>query len=118
MIENVYLQPFLSIGGDYDTFWKLTPKTIAVFFKAYQEKEKEQIRMAWLQGKYIQQALASTIMVCTLADKKIAKQMNQYPEMPYQTEEMTKEMKEQEKHQKQLDLAIKMEKWMKFNNKK
>lgn len=118
MIESVYLQPFLSIGGDYNTFWRLTPKTIEVFFKAYKTKAKEQVKMAWLQGKYFQQALASTILVSTLADKKLAHKMPEYPEMPYQTEEMKRELSEQEKAQQQLDFAIKMEKWMQANNQK
>ena len=53
----------MAIGIDYNTFWQLNPKKLEPFieaFKTKQKQEQEQINIAaWLNGLYIQQAIAA-----------------------------------------------------------
>lgn len=70
----------LVIGIDDSVFWHLTPKTIQVYFKAYNKRRKIAVQDLWLQGKYFACAIASTL--------QFSKQRPpEYPEMPYQEEE-------------------------------
>lgn len=67
------------IGVDYELFWNLNPKSLSPFIKAFSLKQKYDDYTLWLQGKYIQMAIASTM-------NKNAK----YPPKPFSTEEVTK----------------------------
>lgn len=108
------MQPFLSIGGDYNTFWNLTPKTIQVFFRAFEDKRKRDLEMAWLQGLYFKQALQSSVMVCGLADKNVVRNMPQYPKSPLEEEkEQNKELDLEKEKEK---LIMKLDTWQKLNN--
>mgnify|MGYP007098933798 FL=1 len=108
------MQPFLAINGDYNTFWTLTPKTIQVFFKAYNMKRQEEIKMAWIQGRYFQQALASTVLVSALADRNVVRHMAEYPEMPTFENGKIAELDEDYQRTK---VVMQLEKWMAHNNK-
>ncbi len=114
-INEVYLLPYLTIGGSRNDFWELTPKTIQIDFKAYQKRMEIQEQQMWLQGLYIKRALESSVLICGLADKKVIREMPKYPEMP-----KTQEQIESENYQKaRRDLLIaKMNKWQRANNKK
>lgn len=90
---NVFLVPYLAIGGTRETFWKLTPKTIQYDFKAYEKKMEHDMQLAWLNGFYFQQALQSSILACSLADRKTASKMPDYPEMPASKKEEPKNEK-------------------------
>lgn len=61
-------------------FWKQTPKTIQIYFKAYNETRKTKIQDIWLQGKYFACAISSSLQF----DKN--KKPQPYPEMPYKEE--------------------------------
>lgn len=105
--------PYLTIGGSRSEFWDLTPKDILIDFKAYKKRiELEEIQM-WKQGWYFKQALQSTILVCGLADKNVAKNMPKYPDMPRTQEQV--ESEEYINAQRQLFIA-KMNKWQRVNN--
>ena len=106
--------PYLTIGGSRETFWHLTPKTIQIDFRAYKKRYEQQLQMAWVQGLYFKQALKSSVMVCTLADRKIVSQMPKYPPFPKTDEEVNEE---NIKAQQEL-LIAKMNKWQKINNKR
>lgn len=77
-----YLVPYLAIGGNRETFWKLTPETIKYDFKAYDIKREREEYLAWLHGAYVKQALQSTILMCGLADRSTPSKMPKYPERP------------------------------------
>lgn len=49
------------IGVDYDLFWKLTPKTLAPFVKAFHLQQKREDEQAWLHGVYVRQAILSAM---------------------------------------------------------
>ena len=55
----------MSINGDYDLFWRLTPRTLQFFFRAEEIKEKRQHNIDDLNnfqlGHYIQMAQASIL---------------------------------------------------------
>lgn len=76
------------VGISDDTFWKLTPKTIQIYFKAYRERRKTQIQDLWLQGKYFAHAISSTLQFSN-------KQPPPYPEMPFK-EDTEKELAQNE----------------------
>ena len=111
-INEVYLLPYLTIGGSRSDFWELTPKDIAIDFKAYKHKMEIQEQLMWKQGLYFKQALQSTVLACGLADRKVVAQMPKYPDMPkFQEEE-----KEENIELKRELLIAKMNKWQKINN--
>lgn len=47
------------MGVDYELFWKLNPKTLQPFIKAFELEEERKDVWAWQQGLYIQVAVAS-----------------------------------------------------------
>lgn len=57
------------MGIDDNVFWKLTPKTIQVYFRAYEKRRKIAEQDMWLQGLYYRHA-----------------RQEKYPEMPYANE--------------------------------
>jgi len=81
------------IGVEYDLFWRLNPKSLTPFSKAFSLKSKYEDSLAWTQGVYIQRAIASCL------DKK-----SKYPDKPFlekkveskpmSTEELKKKMLE------------------------
>ena len=107
--------PYLSIGGKRETFWELTPKEIEIDFRAYKRRCEEQLKMAWINGIYVKRAINSSIMRCTLADKKTLRDLPGYPKMPLGEDELNSE---EHKQATQTLLIAKMNKWQKFNNKK
>lgn len=49
------------MGVDYDLFWKLNPKSLKPFVKAFELKQKYDDEMNWMQGLYIRHAIASAM---------------------------------------------------------
>ena len=68
------------IGVDYKLFWKLNPKTLSPFIKAFELKQKHDDHLAWQQGAYIRMAILSSM------DTK-----NKYPEKPMLANKPTQE---------------------------
>lgn len=65
---------------DEEIFWRLTPKTIQIYIKAYRKRREIAIQDLWLQGRYFAQAIASTI--------QLGKQKPPpYPDMPFNQNE-------------------------------
>lgn len=78
-MENEWHYYALVVGIDDNVFWHLTPKTIQIYFKAYNKRRQTAIQDLWLQGKYFACAIASTI--------SFSKQRPpEYPPMPYEEE--------------------------------
>lgn len=98
-IENEFLLPALSIGISEDVFWKQSPKSIKLYFKAYQmakEREwKETEQKAWLMGVYVKQAIATSVFAAGLYDGK--HKLPDYPQCPHTNfENNSNEMSEKE----------------------
>lgn len=68
------------MGVDYDLFWKLNPKSLAPFVKAFEMKWKHEDEVNHQLGVYIQLAIASC-----LDGKKV-----QYPKVPFSQKNTTK----------------------------
>ena len=49
------------IGVDYELFWKLNPRTIRPFFKAFDLRQEYDNSMAWRHGLYVQLAIKSSL---------------------------------------------------------
>lgn len=79
------------IGGQRADFWHLTPKTIQVDFKAYQERQKREAQNRWEIGAYVKNAISSSIFVSTLADKGTANKIPKFPEKPFKDENTERE---------------------------
>ena len=58
-INEKLLPQALMIGIDYDLFWKLNPRSLSPFIKAFGLKQEQLDTVAWQQGIYIQKAIAS-----------------------------------------------------------
>jgi hypothetical protein len=69
------------IGVDYDLFWKLNPKSLEPFIKAFSLKQKYDDTVAWYSGMYVKMAIASSF-------NKSAK----YPSVPMTSEKVEYEM--------------------------
>lgn len=64
-------------------FWGLTPKTIQIDFEAYNRRQKKEAQARWELGAWFKNALNSSVLVATLAEKNTARKMPHYPEMPF-----------------------------------
>lgn len=115
-VRNEYLLPSLVIGVPEDIFWKQTPITIQLYFKADKAKQQRNIQMAWLQGIYVKRALQSTILAAALADDKVAKNMPKYPECPYNEQESSVELTEEQKQKERDRLYMYYKAFAKINN--
>ena len=73
------------IGVDYDLFWKLNPKSLIPFTKAFSLRQKYDDTIAWQNGLYIKMAIASSF-------NKQAK----YPDHPMTVERVEREMPQEE----------------------
>jgi len=64
MIEEEWLPNALAIGVQYSDFWKLNPRRLRHFNKAYQLKKEEEFEIinfqTWLQGIYFGQVLSAS----------------------------------------------------------
>lgn len=85
-------------------------------FKAHENRINEQIQMAWINGLYVKVALQTSILMCGLADRKIANKMPSYPEMPKMKNDLPPS-KEEIEAERQYAIA-KMNSWVRMNNKK
>ena len=73
-----------------EVFWKLTPKTIQVYFRADEAKQKKRVQELWLAGAYVRAANISSFQF----DEK--RKPPEYPKMPY-SEEVEEELVKDEK---------------------
>ena len=75
--KTVYLPGALQIGVDYGLFWRLTPKKLEPFLKAYESRQKEQLEFiniaGWVNGMYAGYSLGAAFG-----------ENVQYPEKPVQ----------------------------------
>lgn len=104
LIEKECLLPSLAIGVPESVFWEKTPKTIQVYFKAYEKQKewaaKEWRQKMWVMGKYVKNAIETSVFAAGLYDGKHS--LPEYPEFPQFEDEnnpsdMSEERKEIEK---------------------
>jgi hypothetical protein len=97
-IENECLLPSLAIGIPEEVFWKKTPKTLAIYFKAYRKQKEEEAKrwsqQMWEMGIYVKWAIATSVFPAGLYDGK--HKLPEYPKCPHtnvenNTSEMTEE---------------------------
>ena len=102
-IENEWLPFALSIGVQYDAFWRLTPRSLGFIAEGYNKAYIRQIEhenaIAHLQGIYIRDALLST--VGNMFSKKTAEKF-EYPKKPFDLDLDGK--KEERERESQLEL--------------
>lgn len=67
---------YLSIGVDEERFWISSPKDLEPYKKAFEKRQEYDNYLAWVQGLYIQNAVAS------IMSKKV-----KYPKKPFGIEE-------------------------------
>lgn len=83
----MYLPGALQIGVDYGFFWRLTPKKLEPFLKAYESKQKEQLEFiniaGWVNGMYAGYSLGAAFG-----------ENVQYPEKPVQIFRSEEEIQE------------------------
>lgn len=79
------------MGVDYNLFWKLNPRKLEPFLKAYESKLKRRNEEMWLQGAYIFDAVSKAIYN-NFREK--GKKPMPYLEEPYKLFEYTEQEKE------------------------
>lgn len=78
-MRSEWLYHALVIGVPEQIFWGQDPKTLEVYFKAYEKRRQIDIQDQWRQGLYFANAIASTIYFGKGTPPK-------YPDMPFQEE--------------------------------
>lgn len=99
-IENEFLLPSLAIGVPENVFWEKTPKTIQVYFKAYEKQKewaaKEWQQKMWVMGQYVKAAIGTSVFAAGLYDGKHS--LPKYPEFPqFKDENNSGEVSEERK---------------------
>ena len=84
-VENECLLPSLAIGISEEVFWKQTPRTLAIYFKAYNLKQEREFKrwsqQSWEIGLRVKQALDTSVLAVGLWDGK--HKPSEYPKCPY-----------------------------------
>ena len=118
MIVSEWLPYALSIGIDEDRFWKLNPRLIKPYTKAYRIRKQEENVMLYVQGRYFADAIIST--VGNMFKGKNTKAF-EYPKKPYElfTEqvELTEEEIKRQRENLLLSLKIMMGNFNRTHNK-
>lgn len=91
--------PSLAIGITEEVFWKQTPRTLAIYFEAYNLKQEREVKrwsqQAWEIGLRVKQALNTSVLVAGLWDGK--HRPDEYPDCPHiKIENNSNEMTEQQ----------------------
>lgn len=82
MIENEWFVRASAIGISWDDFWKMNPHIIKLMIKSHKEEVAEQNYMMWLNGRYVADAIMSTIGNSPWFKGK-ASPLHKYPKEPY-----------------------------------
>ena len=109
----------MAIGMSYEEFWNGDYEAAKMYREAYFLKTDERNFQAWLQGRYIYEAIGAWVPLQRAFSK--AKKPGDYPSEPYGMahKELTEEEKEDAKHKKD-DGKFKafMAEWMNAVNRK
>lgn len=70
----------MSIGVPYDLFWRLNPRKMKAFDKAYARKRQERMNDMWYMGQLVAAAMDAT--VCNMMPFTKRRQKGTYPEKP------------------------------------
>lgn len=73
----------LLIGMTADEFWYGDPELFYNYARVYELKQKNEHQNIWQIGARVKQVLDSSIIFTSMADKKTAKNLPEYPECPY-----------------------------------
>ena len=87
------------MGMTYEQFWEMDCRLVVPYRKAYQLRQEQENRFAWLQGMYIYEALCDVAPVLH-AFAKSGTTVRPYPEKPYEFEPARKQTKEDTNKQK------------------
>lgn len=83
VIENDVLPQALLMGVDYKDFWGLSPKDLRHYSKAFSLKQDLLDQQAWIQGQYIQIAIASCLdSKCKYPSQPFTKQSKNVSDNP------------------------------------
>jgi hypothetical protein len=101
----MWLPEAMSIGVDYSIFWKLNPKKLEAFAKAYRKRIENEMKLkreeinfsAWLSGMYFGE------MASSLLSKK-----HRYPKAPHPLEPPTEQQRFERAKNKMLSWANKV----------
>lgn len=89
MFEQAF--PFyLFIGMTYEQYWEGDSWLVKYYRKAYEMRQEEQNRAAWLHGMYIYEAIADISPVLHPFAKR-GTRARKYPEKPYEFQKPHKE---------------------------
>ena len=94
---------FLAIGMTYEQYWYDDPLIVRAFAKADKIKRQQHDFNAWLQGRYIIDAIDCTI---GNAFRKSGSEAARYPEKPYLLEELEMTQSELKKEKEKQELLF------------
>lgn len=61
MYEATLLPRCIAIGIDMETFWRLNPRTLKVYYDAHKLKKRMEDEYAWLNGAYVFDAFSTAL---------------------------------------------------------
>lgn len=90
---------YLAMGMTYEQFWEQDCQLVVPYRKAYQLRQEQENRFAWLQGMYIYESLCDVSPVLH-AFAKSGTTARPYPDKPYEFQAAKKQTKEETNKQK------------------
>lgn len=101
---------YMLMGMTYEQFWEQDVMLARYYRKAYQLRQEEQNRLAWLQGMYFYEALCDVSPILH-AFAKSGTRTRPFPDKPYEfsvPKKMTKKERNEQKKQAAVDYMERM----------
>lgn len=90
---------YLAMGMTYEQFWEQDCRLVVPYRRAWEIRQEEKNRFAWLQGMYIYEALCDVSPVLH-AFAKSGTRVRPYAEKPYEFKQARKKTKAQRNEEK------------------
>lgn len=101
----------MAYGISYYEFWGMNPRIVAVYTKAYVEKQRLRDAEMWHMGKYVFLAVADAVGTWFGGEKFVSG----YPERAFLDDSLTKEEIEQKRLEREIQKAIMAEEaWIRY----
>ena len=92
----------MALGIGFHEFWRMNPRIIDIYAKAYDERMKLRDAEMWHMGRYVSLAVADSIGA-TFGGNDFT---SIYPERPLMDDSITKEELEQKRLEREIQKAI------------
>lgn len=105
VFESAFPQ-YLAMGMTYDLYWNQDASLVKAYRKAHEMQRDEQNFFAWLQGKYVYDAIGALSPILRTSFSKKPVKPETYVEKPYPLSETVAEKQEEDRQKNRMLTAL------------